>query len=188
MGLFSPYKQDGQPSPSSELDASASDPAGKKNRPTPSRKEAEAARRERLHPKLTKKQLKAQEREDRRSRELALEKARNEDPAQKLMRNYVDARWSIGEFAWPVLLILVALTLAAGTDRVLQYWITSVMWVFMAAAGVNAFLLWRGFKAELNKRYPRARTRGLAIALSSRMLTLRRFRQPGPAIPRGGEY
>ena len=188
MGLFSPYKQDRQPQPSSEPDSSIIDPSGRKNRPTPTRKEAEAARRDRLHPKLTKKEQRALERADRRKRQLAQERARDEHPAQKLMRNYVDSRWSIGEFAWPVLLIMVALSMAAGNDRTLLYAVTSVMWIFMGATALNGLFLWRGLKAELKQRYPGTDMRGLGMAMSSRMLTLRRFRQPGAAIPRGAEY
>lgn len=156
---------------------------GKSTR-TPTRKEAEAARMERLNPTLTKKELKERNRaaaaqERQRSQEL-FEAA----PERVLLRNYVDSRWTFSEFVWPVLLILLA-TAMVGTwfPRVLPF-STLLAWITMLGMAIDVWICWRGFKRELASHYPRSSKRGLLGYLMSRMMTPRRWRQPGTAVDR----
>lgn len=161
-----------------------------KNAPTPRRKEAEAARMERLHPVLTKKEQRARNREiDYRRRETAFRNA-NSRPERVLLRNNVDAHWSACEFAWPVVFLLIAAMLAV------QWlpWLAPVsslgIWVYFLVCAVDVFLRWRSYKKEAYERIPGFNPKGqrLASDMVSRMITLRRFRNPGCTIARGEHY
>ena len=162
----------------------------KKNAPTPSRKQAEAARMQRLHPVLTKKEQRARNREiDYRRREEAFRTA-SARPERVLLRNNVDAHWSACEFAWPVVLILIAAMLATQWLPWLSVVSSLGIWVYFLVCGVDVFLRWRSYKKEAYARIPGFNPKGkrLVSEMMSRMITLRRFRNPGCAVKRGEKY
>lgn len=158
-------------------------PVGKQG-PTPTRKQAEAERMERLHPTLSKKEQKQRNREasikDRQRSQELYEAA----PERVLLRNYVDARWTFSEFVWPILLILMAMAMIGIRFPQVLPISTVLAWITMLGMVIDVWICWRGFKRELFRRYPRAKKGGLLGYLMSRMMTPRRWRQPGPAIPR----
>jgi len=197
VGLFRPYQQgsptnqaDGQSGATTPAatDSSPQNPVQKKDRPTPSRREAEAARMQRLHPKPTKKELREQvRRADERRRHLKA--ANHEDrPQMVLMRNYVDSRWSVTEFMWPILLILLAGSLLGYKYPTLVIGVTIGLWVMMGIAVANMAIFWQGYKRELHNRLPGTTYKGMLMGMASRMITLRRVRNPGCAISRGDSY
>ena len=108
MGLFRPYERpeakDVSPSPTPVVIPDPSKPA-KKDAPTPSRREAEAARRERLNPTPSKKEMRVRERTARAQlRDERFTKAEAE-PGKVLVRDYVDAHRGIAQWAMPLLLM-----------------------------------------------------------------------------------
>ncbi|WP_316669984.1 DUF3043 domain-containing protein [uncultured Propionibacterium sp.] len=162
----------------------------KKNAPTPSRRQAEAARMQRLHPVLTKKEQKARNREsDYRRREEAFRTA-NARPERVLLRNNVDSHWSACEFAWPVVLILIAAMLATQWLPWLSLVSSAGIWVYFLVCALNVFIRWRSYKKEAYNRIRGFDPRGkrLVSDMISRMITLRRFRNPGCAVERGEKY
>ncbi|MDR0837063.1 MAG: DUF3043 domain-containing protein [Propionibacteriaceae bacterium] len=204
MGLFESYEQQSKPAtkpsksrmtaviPVSQSDATGatdvSDNSQKKNRPTPSRKESQAARMEAMHPKLTKKEQQRRETQAQAKRNALREQLHESEPERAMMRNYVDSRWSLTEFMLPIMIVLLAASLLGSAWPLLVMASTGTLWALMLACLVNIFIFWRGFKDELWERYPGVRTKGLLSGMISRMVAMRRFRMPGVAVERGGTY
>ena len=164
------------------------DPSGRKSGPTPSRKEAEAARRQRVtqtYSKREARQLNARQNRSERMRALA---ARDSTPEKALMRDYVDHRFSIGEILLPALVLILALSFLNTLFPQAAVFGTVLMYVYVLAVLVDLYLMWRGFKKVLAKRIPGASTRGLAFYGANRAIQIRRFRIPPPRIKRGEAY
>jgi hypothetical protein len=191
VGLFRPYKQNdsaASPQATQEEEVASQTPDGKKGRPTPSREQAQAARMAAIHPKLTKKELRAKEREvENRKRTEDWEKVENQ-PERVLMRNYVDSRWTFTELMWPLLLIMLAGSLLASAWPPLLVITTFLLYGVVLLSVVNIIWVWFGFKKMLAARYPDRPTKGLLWSMISRMVTLRRVRNPAPAIKRGEAF
>ena len=186
MGLFRPYDQAAkQPAAPAAEERTVGAP---KNRPTPSRKQAQAARLEALHPKLTPRQARAADAAARAKREDMTIQARENTPVRVLMRNYIDARWSVTEFMVPLLLVMIAPVFLLNNYPMLSTVVTAVVWGAMLVAIGNIAWAWRGFRRELAQRYPHESTKGLLMMFISRMIMMRRMRQPAPAIKRGDTY
>lgn len=203
MGLLRPYdqrnaKKDQAAEPAADVEttevAGAATPAAapkgprRKDGPTPTRAEAEKARMERLHPNLTPKELKEAERNAKRAAREESWNAQQNTAEKVLMRDYVDARWTITEFLLPIMLVLVAISFAFARSAAAQSVIMGLM-VFLLLSWVgNVWWAWRGFKAEAHRRIKNPVFRGVLMEMNSRMMSIRRFRNPGPRIKRGEEY
>lgn len=156
----------------------------KKEAPTPTRRQAEAARRERLTKKRTKKDT---TRANRAARMKAMQE-RDSTPEKALLRDYIDSRRSVGEFLLPgVLLMFAGLFLSQLAPGIASI-ATLVIYLLFAAVLVDMFLMWRGFKRVLADRLPRSSTRGLLMYGMNRSIQFRRFRMPKPRIRRGDRY
>ena len=188
MGLFRPYDQKNKaPAPATPAAAETKAGGAPKNRPTPTRQQAQAARKETLHPKLTKREAAAQDRaasEQRRRKDML---AVDNQPERVLMRNYIDARRSPTEFLWPVLMILLAASFFAKTPT-LSFVVMGLMWAMLLVAIVTVWWYWQGYKRELGSRYPSASTKGLVMMFASRMMSFRRIRNPAPTLKPGDTY
>lgn len=160
----------------------------KKGRPTPTRKQAERERMERLHPTLSPKEARRAERRARAEARNADFLAADNTPERKLLRNYVDSRFHITEILLPLMLIVMAITIFGS-----RYWLpiitwsTLATWVVVILGVLDIVITWRGYKKLLAQRVPGARTRGLGVYMMNRMIQLRRFRIPKPAIERGAK-
>ena len=106
MALF---RRNSQPAPEPTRTVESA-PTGKKDRPTPTRKEAEAARRQRMSTRLSKKESRAAAGRQSRSDRMRAISAREATPEKILMRDYVDARFNIGEFLLPSVVVILAVT------------------------------------------------------------------------------
>lgn len=161
-------------------------PGGKKSAPTPTRREAEAARRARLNPQLTKREAKERERQQEnaaRAKALATVDAL---PERTLMRNVVDSRFNMAEYALPILLGIMALTLIPGAQEFIT-WFMAASWGYILAMAVDAWLMWNKFKKLMAERMPNKSTKGLFLYGFNRQTTFRRWRNPKPAVNRGEE-
>lgn len=157
----------------------------RKSTPTRSRRQAEAERMERLHPTLTpKEQRKAAAKARQEQRLEALDRVEN-SKERTLARNYVDSRWTINEFLFPIMILVMALSMATMSNVALSSYILGSVWVLIAAGVIQGYIMWRGLKKLLLQRHPNAILKGLALYMFSRSIMIRRFRQPGPAIKRG---
>lgn len=157
----------------------------RKATPTRSRRQAEADRMERLHPTLTAKQQRKAASQARQTQRLeALDRVEN-SPERTLARNYVDTRWTINEFLFPVMILVMALSMATMSNVVLSSYILGAVWVIIAAGVIQGIIMWRGLKKLMLQRHPNAILKGLPLYMFSRSIMIRRFRQPGAAIKRG---
>ena len=185
MALFRRNSEAAAPQP--EPTSTPTDSA-KKARPTPSRKEAEAARRQRVNRTLSKKEARIEASRQNRAQRMRAVNAREAAPEKALMRDYVDARFNIGEFLLPSLVLILAVSfLSAALPRITVI-STVLMYLFIVAVLIDGYLIWRGFKRVLNQRMPNAPTRGLLMYGMNRAIQIRRFRMPAPRIKRGQKY
>lgn len=174
-----------EPSPPTELGAGG---RARKDRPTPSRKEAEAARRQRVTRTLSKREARQEASRSARAQRVRAMNTREMQPEKALLRDYVDARFSIGEFLLPGLfIILVSTFLASALPRVTLI-ATAAMYLYILLVLLDGVLMWRGFKKVLAARLPNASPRGLAMYGINRSIQIRRFRMPPPRIKRGQAF
>lgn len=180
-------------------------PDGKKGRPTPKRKAAEAARIRPLVPK-DRKEAKRAARAARNARFDAEQRAmitgeekylpaRDKGAARRFVRDYVDARHSFSEWILAVMMvsiILLMLLSMLGNKIPLQYqtYILYASSILMYGAfiitAVEAILVWRKVKRIFTKAHPREDIpSGTGYYIFSRMIMPRRWRSPRPQVDRG---
>ena len=182
MALF---KKSAEPEPTPQQPVARTD--GRKSAPTPTRREAEAARRARLNPQLSPKEARKRDRQTQyaaRDREFAAQEA---STGRTLMRDHVDARFNPAEFAMPLLLGVMALTLIPALLPYIQ-WFLYLTWAYIALMIADTFLMWRSYKKLLAERAPNTPLRGLLMYGFNRQMTFRRWRRPVPRIKRGEAY
>ena len=167
-----------------------------KGRPTPSRKEAEAARKAALvgpsDPKAARKASKEAQRQARYDGQVALrtgdEKhlpARDAGPVKAFVRDYIDARISAGEVFIPVAVLVLLLSLVhvpAVQTAVFSLWILTLA----AVVFDTAFIVWR-LRRALPVEFPNGGTGGAVTYGVMRSLQLRRLRLPKPRVKWNGE-
>jgi hypothetical protein len=156
----------------------------KKGGPTPTRKQAEAARRERLTRQVSKKDAARMQRTER-TRAL---QARDNTPEKALLRDYVDARRNLGEFLLPGMIVILGASFLYQVLPNVSLIATVFMYVFIFAVLVDSYLMWRGFRKIMAERLPKSSTRGLLMYGMNRSIQIRRFRMPKPRIKRGEAF
>lgn len=157
----------------------------KKQGATPTRKQAEAARMERLHPTLTPKEQRKADRAARTNAQAEQWERLENSPERQLARNYLDTRWTAAEFMMPAMILVMAAVMITMNDPVLSSYIALLLWVLLFITLINIGFIWRGFKKLLAERHPGSPTKGLLVYIFNRALMIRRFRRPSPAIKRG---
>lgn len=180
-------------------------PTGKKGRPTPKRKAAEAAR---IHPLVPadRKEAKRAARAARNARWDAEQRAlvtgeerylpaRDKGRARRFARDYVDARRSISEWvlAFMMASLIMLMLPAVFADKIPAQWqeyillaSSVVMYGSFIATAVEAFFVWRTIKATFTESHPREDIpRGTGYYTFSRMIMPRRWRSPRPQVERG---
>lgn len=190
MGLFGNRKQDVDVPGVTEPPAEPSTPAGrqKKAAPTPSRREAELARRQRTNPVLSPKEARRREAAARRAdRAKAMDAVENR-PERSLLRDWVDARRNLGEFLLPSLVVLLALQFLSTVVPDLQWIAVVLMYSFIGVVIIDIAFMWRGFKKLLVRKSLKGSTRGLLMYGAMRATQIRRFRTPAPAVERGHKF
>lgn len=191
VGLFSAKKdkEAAAPEPAATPPESTGTAPRVKSVPTPKRRDAEAARRERLNPQLSPKEAKRRSREqatiERRKQMAAIDNA----PGKVLMRNWVDSRFNLAELSMPILMamLLFVLVLAPFLPRMVEP-ATYGTWAFMVLIGIDITRMWRGFKKLAAERIPREPLKGLLYYGFNRSLSLRRLRMPRPVLKRGDTF
>ena len=185
MALF---RRPAAPEPPPEPPISTTTAAAKKARPTPSRREAELARRQRVHRTLNKKEARAETSQQNRAQRMRAVNARESAPEKALLRDYVDSRFNIGEFLLPSLVLVLAASFLGRVLPNITLITTLIMYAFILAVLLDGYLIWRGFKKVLAARMPNAPTRGLLMYAVNRSIQIRRFRMPTPRIKRGDKF
>lgn len=187
MGLFS-KKNDAaeQPvAPAAPEDLATGAGRRKKEGPTPTRREAEAARKARVNPSLSKKERRQREADSARRERMEVAGRRDADPARTLMRDVVDSRFRLGEVVMPVLLIVLAASIVISRSPVLANAIMILFYAIVLAVIVDLVIMWRQFTRLLDERLPGASRSGLFLYGMNRTLQIRRWRVPAPRVKRG---
>lgn len=163
-------------------------PGGRKSGPTPTRKEAEAARRQRFTQTYSKREARSMTARQRRAERMKAIAVRDSTPEKVLMRDYVDARFSIGEILLPSLVVILALSFLNVLLPQAAVFGTIVMYVYILAVLVDLAFMWRGYKKVVAQRLPGTNLRGLLMYGCNRAIQIRRFRIPAPRLKRGEAY
>lgn len=170
------------------------DRPGAKNRPTPKRRDQEAARK---HPIVNtdRKSAKAMSREKRREAMYLQRQAmvtgdekhmplRDRGPVKRFLRDSVDARWNFGEFLLPVMILVLVLTFMQQQYVWAFYAIFFSVYGLLGAAVIDNWLFWRRTKSKVLAKFGEV-PRGSAIYAALRAFQMRRLRMPKPMVTRG---
>ena len=169
----------------------------KKGRPTPKRKDAVAARKvSSLAPASTKEEKKRAKEAARAARiaaraaymrgdENALP-ARDKGPVKKFVRNYVDARKSIGEYFLPIIFFVLILTLIP--SPVFQLGSIAIMYGVLLISVIDGIFLSRKIKSAVASKFPGAELKGIGMYGWLRSTQMRRMRTPKPQIKVGENF
>lgn len=165
-----------------------------KGQATPTRKEREAANRRPLvgektkeAKKLSREQLAAERKVAREGMLRGEEKylpIRDRGPQKKMVRDIVDARFSLGEMILPAMFIF----LIATTVNIYYVQLASliVMWILFAAVVADALIIGRRVERELSAKFGYGKLeRGLRWYAAMRSLQMRPMRMPKPQVKRG---
>ncbi len=172
--------------------AAETEPPRTKGRPTPSRKEAEAARKQRLKPTRNKKELARRERQRRVSERAKVREAlvtgdekhlpaRDRGPVRAFVRDLVDSRRNVAEYLLPALVVILALSFIPALIQLqLTLWLATIV-------GTTVDTIWLGYRLrrELRQRFPKPETKGALAYGLLRSSQLRRLRLPKPRVTRG---
>ncbi|MCB5275664.1 hypothetical protein BJG92_03215 [Arthrobacter sp. SO5] len=175
-------------------DASAGAAAIGKGAPTPKRSAQVAARRRPLVPE-DRKASKAAERaaiQDQRVKtRQALDSGdekflplRDKGPQKRFARDYVDARFSLGEYLMFGALVFVVVSLLVPASSEQMIYVLGGFWVMFLAVFVDVFVLSRKLKKRLAAKFGNVE-RGTVWYGSMRSLQFRRLRLPKPQVKRG---
>lgn len=168
-----------------------------KGRPTPKRKQAEAANKRPLVPtdrKAAGKSAKAAARAQREREYAAMQTgderylpAKDKGPVRRYIRDYVDARWSLGEFFLPAALVLIVLQFVlASISAELALLTLVLLYVFVLAMIADSFFMWRGLKKRLVAKFgAEAIPKGATMYAVLRVFQLRMSRLPKPQVKHG---
>ena len=166
-----------------------------KGRPTPKRRDAEAARKGKVAAPKDRKQARARMREERvKERErvaTALRTgderhypARDQGRSRRIARNWIDGRRNVGEIFWP--LVITALVLLVIPVPRLQQMSTVLLLGFYAFVVTDSAWSLFGLRRVLQEYIPDPSERRGALPYAfGRSLQSRRRRRPAPIVERG---
>jgi hypothetical protein len=169
---------------------------GGKGHATPSRREAEEARKSQLKipkdPKAAKKASRQRDQEDRararegmRNGEEKYLPARDRGPARAFARDFVDGRVTLAEFF--IFIAVAVLALGFIRNPLIQSWVSIGFFALTALIVVDTVVLLVQLSLRAKKAFPEAKDRkGLLLYATLRTLQLRRLRLPPPRVRRGG--
>ncbi|UOR03040.1 DUF3043 domain-containing protein [Leucobacter allii] len=164
-----------------------------KGRPTPSRKQAEAANARPIvgsKDKAAQKELRRQQTELRERARVGMMQgeeryltARDKGPQRRYVRDFVDARWSVGEMLIPMMLVVLVMTFIPGVVQVISL---IVIWVFVGIAILDAVILGIRLKGRLAAKFGADHVQpGFRWYAAMRAFQFRPLRVPKPQVKRG---
>jgi hypothetical protein len=168
---------------------------GAKGRPTPTRKEAEAAARQRAKAPMDKKTAQKVLRERRTETNAKVRQgmktgderylpARDQGPVKRFIRNFVDSRLSIAEFLLPMLVLIMVLQYSR-SDRMIQLGSALMTTTILVVLLDTSWLIFR-IKRALRAKFPDESMKGTTFYTVMRVLQLRFMRMPKPQVKIGG--
>lgn len=166
---------------------------GRKGRPTPKRRDQQAARRQPLVP-VDRKGAKSTSREEQRKSRMTQREAmargeesallqRDRGPVKRYIRNYVDARIRVGEIMLPLMLIMLLASVAL--PGILKTNGLLLVWVIALVAIVDVSLMWRRCKKRIVALTGAQPPRMSWFYAAMRAFQMRFTRMPKPQVSRG---
>lgn len=160
---------------------------GGKGRPTPSRKEAEAARMARVRTPRSRKQQSAAARGARFESSQKMRDAmktgderylpaRDKGPLRRFTRDFVDSRFTIAELILPLLVVTMLLGWSGNSQ--LAWFSNAFMTLMLLAVVANLLWLHIGLHRQLKRRFPEASHKGLTYYAVVRAVQVRFLRMP----------
>ncbi len=184
-------------------DDASKTPPGKKDRPTRTRKEAEAARQRPIVGGDRKQARKV----DRQKRDEAMARQqealrtgderylppRDKGKIRRYVRNWIDARWSLSEFLLPAMVLFlvamfsISLFPVSGTLLArLTYGMVIFFYSLLGVSVAEGAVVWMRLKRRIHEAFPgEPIPKGTWFYCYSRMIMFRRWRSPRPQVARG---
>ena len=164
-----------------------------KGRPTPTRKEKEQARKRSLVSndraearRVAREHMRAERDKQRVGMENGVEKympLRDRGAQKRFIRDYVDARTSVGEFMLPVLGIVILLYVFPQVE--VQLVMMGILWLFLIAAVIDGYILGRQVRRRLAAKFGETKVEsGVRWYGAVRAMQLRSMRLPKPQVKR----
>ena len=177
-----------------ETEPAGEQPAGK-GRPTPKRRDAQKRRRGPVptNKKEAAAQRRAQAREQRMLQRQALLSgderhlpARDAGPAKRLARDVVDARFTLGQIFFGLIVVVFAASLAIPKDySTVLAAVNLLSFLAVIAVFVDSVRVGRKAKSMVTAAYDDKSAYGVTAYAAIRAMQPRRFRRPPPKIKRG---
>ncbi|MBT1165824.1 DUF3043 domain-containing protein [Bifidobacterium simiarum] len=177
-------------------------PSDKKNRPTPKRKDAQAANLRPLVPKDRKASNKVarQKMRAKQDEEYAAMKSgdlQHMPKSERLdfrvyIRDFVDARWNLAEWMMPFVIVMLFVSMFI-TSAYPQFNlpIMIVMYAYFILSIIDTFVMWRKLKKQLIAKFgEKSVAKGMRSGwyAVSRAMQMRRWRIPRPRAPKRGDW
>lgn len=180
------------PAPSDENEQIDDASAAGKGRPTPTRKEAQAMKAQPLVGSRDKAQRKAQRAKMTEARERArvgmmrgderFLGPRDRGPQRRYVRDYVDARLSVGEWLIPLMILMLLVMFFPGPIQVFG---VAIVWGFVLFAVLDAIVLGFQLKRRLSEKFGADRVqKGYRWYAAMRAFQFRMLRIPKPQVKR----
>jgi hypothetical protein len=167
---------------------------GVKGRPTPKRREAEAANKRPLVASDRKRATKSDKSKQRAQRAKAQQAmmagderylpARDRGPVRRYVRDYVDARWNMAEWFLPASFVIVAVVLFAGSNPRLGITAVLVLYALVLLAVGDAIFATRVVKRRVIAKFGQC-PKGTLWYTAMRAFQIRPTRVPRPRVKRG---
>ncbi len=166
---------------------------GGKGRATPTRKAAEAARKQRMTPPRSRKEQSARKRDQTRVAREKMRAAmatgddkylpvRDQGPVKRYVRDWVDGHRTMGEFLLPVFFVVFLLVVVSPAMQK----IGSYLWlVVIALMTLDSARVVRGVKSGIRQKFGEAETKGVTMYAVMRAWQMRRLRLPKPMVKPG---
>jgi hypothetical protein len=166
--------------------------AAGKGKPTPTRAEAEAARKATLNPVMDKKAARSAQREARERARAGLlagdERyfpARDRGPAKAFVRDFIDSRLTVGEVFLPAAFIVIVLTMVPNKSVLaIAYPAWFATFTLML---VDTFVVSLRLSSKLRRQFEPAERKGAVFYGILRVTQMRKLRVPPPRVRLGGK-
>lgn len=166
---------------------------GAKNRPTPTRREAQASRQRPLVPadrKAAAAESRVREREQRAKMRTAMYAGeewalppRDRGPHRAFIRDVLDARWNLSEFLLPIMLIGLPVSLIPNRTAVIVGYL--IVYGAVLLALLDGIFMWASVKKRVRAKFGTDPEKGSLWYSISRSMQIRPGRVPRPRVPRG---
>ncbi|MDR3128470.1 MAG: DUF3043 domain-containing protein [Bifidobacteriaceae bacterium] len=181
-----------------------------KNVPTPKRKDSEltrknpivqsrqAARRKKLTKaqkqelKNTSRQMRVKQYEGMKAGDERYLPAKDKGKVRSFIRDYVDSRFSLGEYFMIIAIVLLFGSMMLGFNNpLLTYYATLLVYIYLIAVAIELFIVWRKLKKELYHRFGVdlvTSQKGNAWYAIMRMIQFRPMRMPKPKYKNRADF